>query len=66
MADNNINVFNTEGPLVFLKMRKKNQLISVPTRITQHSQTAIDHIVVSDPCKILQSGVIVYGISDHF
>ena len=71
MADNNIDVLNTEGPLYngfcdFLKMHGLTQLISVPTRITEHSQTAIDHIIVSDTGKILQSGVIVYGISDHF
>jgi len=71
MADNNIDVLNTEGPLYngfcdFLKMHGLTQLISVPTRITEHSQTAIDHIIVSETSKILQSGVIVYGISDHF
>lgn len=71
MADNNIDVLNTNGPLYngfcdFLKMHGLTQLISVPTRITEHSQTAIDHIMVSDTCKIMQSGVIVYGISDHF
>lgn len=70
MADN-IDVLNAEGPLYngfcdFLKMHGLTQLISVPTRITEHSQTAIDHVIVSDPSKILQSGVIVYGISDHF
>ena len=43
-----------------------DQLIVEPTRITPTSRTIIDLILVSDPAKISQSGVIEIGVSDHF
>ena len=43
-----------------------DQLILEPTRITPTSRTIIDMILVSDPAKISQSGVIEIGVSDHF
>ena len=36
-----------------------------PNRICETVQSTIDFILVSDKSKISQSGVIVYGISDH-
>lgn len=70
LGDTNIDFFNENGPLYnalseFLKTFSQ-QLINEPTRISEHSQTAIDLVMVSDKCKILHSGVIVYGVSDHF
>lgn len=41
------------------------QMIVEPTRITPTSQSVIDHILVSDPGKVLSSGVIDCCISDH-
>ena len=43
-----------------------DQLIVEPTRITAKSRTIIDLILVSDPAKISQSGVIEIDVSDHF
>ena len=42
-----------------------SQLIKEPTRITDQSSTLIDLILVSNPDKICNSGVIQSGISDH-
>ena len=42
------------------------QIISRPTRITDHSATLIDHIYTNKILKdVLRSGVITYDISDH-
>jgi len=41
------------------------QLIKDPTRITQHSKTLIDLCITNTPEKIVRSGVIDIGISDH-
>ena len=43
-----------------------DQVIVEPTTITPKSRTIIDLILVSDPAKISQSGVIEIGVSDHF
>ena len=41
------------------------QLIVEPTRVCINKASAIDLILVSDPEKVCQSGVICVGISDH-
>ena len=41
------------------------QLISTPTRITPHTQTLLDVIMVSPNCSVSNSGVIHRPISDH-
>ena len=41
------------------------QLITEPTRVTTNSCTLIDHYITSTPEKIVRSGVIHTGISDH-
>ena len=41
------------------------QLISVPTRITENTATLIDHVLTNSPHKIIQSGVIEMSLSDH-
>ena len=41
------------------------QLIVEPTRVCINTASAIDLILVSDPEKVCQSGVICVGISDH-
>ena len=42
------------------------QLICEPTRICGTTSSIIDLILVSDTKSISQSGVLIYGISDHF
>ena len=41
------------------------QLISVPTRITESTATVIDHVLTNSPHKIIQSGLIEMSLSDH-
>ena len=41
------------------------QLISVPTRITESTATLIDHVLTNSPHKIIQSGVIEMSLSDQ-
>ena len=41
------------------------QLINSPTRITESSNTLIDIIITNMPSRIVTSGVIHIGISDH-
>ena len=41
------------------------QLISVPTRITESTATLIDHVLTNSPHKIIQSDVIEMSLSDH-
>ena len=43
-----------------------NQIIKEPTRVTNTSETLIDHIYVSDDLPVLYSSPIGYSISDHF
>ena len=43
-----------------------NQIIKEPTRVTNTSETLIDHIYVSDDLPVLYSSPIKYSISDHF
>ena len=40
-------------------------VISIPTRITSHSATLIDHIFVNTGAAVTKSGVISEDISDH-
>ena len=43
-----------------------HQLIMEPTRTTtKHTKTLIDHILTNSPEKVIQSGVIEMGLSDH-
>ena len=36
-----------------------------PTRTTDHTKTPTDHILSNSPEKVIQSGVIKVGSSDH-
>ena len=36
-----------------------------PTRTTEHTKTLTDHILTNSPEKVIQSGVIEMGLSDH-
>ena len=39
--------------------------IDLPSRITDHSKTLLDHIYVNDPKHSYKSGVLLCGLSDH-
>ena len=41
------------------------QLISVPTRITESTAILTDHVLTNSPHEIIQSGVIEMSLSDH-
>ena len=41
------------------------QLINEPTTITPNSSTLIDIILSNEPSRILKSGVVHMGLSDH-
>ena len=42
-----------------------HQLIAEPKRTTEHTKTLIDHIFTNLVEKIIQSGIIEMGLSDH-
>ena len=42
-----------------------HQLIREPKRITEHTKTFINHILTNSPEKVIQSGVIDMGLSNH-
>ena len=73
MGDFNCDVSNlTTGNCLLAAFQKLcnlfdlTQIIHDFTRVTSISQSIIDLILVSDCEKVLQSGVIPTGISDHF
>ena len=39
--------------------------IDLPTRITDHSKTLLDHIYVNNPKHSYTSGVLLCDLSDH-
>ena len=41
-------------------------LIRRPTRVTDESQTLIDHIWTNEPHTVFNSGIVSYDLSDHF
>ena len=49
-----------------LNMSGFKQLIHTPTRVTDTSSSAIDHVMCNNMSKIQQYGVIPYGVSDHY
>ena len=42
-----------------------HQVINTPTRITEHSETTIDLIFTNTQQKLVESGVLHLGLSDH-
>ena len=72
LGDFNTNVQNMSdvSPLLnsikhFMQICGLKQLIEEPTRITATSESILDLIIVSDKDKIIQSGVLDIGLSDH-
>ena len=48
-----------------MELCQLTQLINSPTRITNSSQSLLDVAITSTPEKIISSGVLHLGISDH-
>ena len=48
-----------------MKTNGLKQIINNPTRITDTTESLLDHILVNTPNKISQSGVISKGFSDQ-
>ena len=66
----NINLLNHEDPktkhqVKFIKQMKLTQLVAKPTRVTDRSQTLIDHTLTNRLELYNTSGVVEVGISDH-
>ncbi len=62
----------TDNPSCYTKKMKEitdsfnmTQLIKEATRVTENSESLIDHIYTTCPGKITKSGVLHTGISDH-
>ena len=56
---------HTKQLLELCELYNLSQVISEPTRVTQHSETLLDLCLTTTPEKIACSGVIWSGISDH-
>ena len=54
-----------EGYKDILNLYDLTQLISNATRVTENTSTLIDHILVNNNDKFVQSGTITLGLSDH-
>ena len=48
-----------------MELYQLTQLIDSPTRITNSSQSLLDVAITSTPEKIISSGVVHLGTSDH-
>ncbi|MCU7800562.1 MAG: reverse transcriptase family protein [gamma proteobacterium symbiont of Lucinoma myriamae] len=70
MGDINIDI--REGNITNTKWKHEveifdlHQLITVPTRVTAHSETLIDHVYVSKPEHATDAFVPCIAISDHY
>ena len=49
-----------------LELHDLTQMVEVPTRITSHSETLIDHIYASHPHHVYNVSVPVFALSDHY
>ena len=54
-----------EGYKDILNLYDLTQLISNATRVTENTSTLIDHILVNNNDKFVQSGTIALGLGDH-
>lgn len=50
---------------MLLKTEKLSQLITQPTRITNHSKTLLEVVITDNPENIRDSGVLSLSLSDH-
>ena len=49
-----------------VELHSMQQLIKVPTRVTAHSETLIDHIYASKPENVISPFVPYIALSDHY
>ena len=63
--DVNANVTATHDYLRMIESNAFINLITKPTRITQSSQTTIDHILTNDSQSSITPGILIFSISDH-
>jgi len=71
LGDTNIDVNNLNDPISLeycsaLAQSGFENVISLPTRVTDHSQTIIDHIILNPENLNYQSCVLPCDISDHY
>ena len=70
LGDLNFNILNKTGPVRawLLKTEALNfsQLVCSPTRVTDVSETIIDHAYSNEPNNIIKVSVPKYSISDHY
>ena len=58
---------NTENTwLEYMESFGLEQIVKSPTRITDHSETLIDHIYCNNFSNVLSTKVPILGLSDHF
>ena len=60
-----LNLSTTKKLQEIMELYQLTQLIDSPTRITNSSQSLLDVFITSTPEKIISSGVVHLGISDH-
>ena len=73
LGDLNINLINskngnsngTKRYKEFCSLHGLVQLIKEPTRITEKSESLLDHMISSSAKKVSQHGVLSVGVSDH-
>ena len=70
LGDLNFNMLNKTGPVKAWLQKMDNlhlsQLVSSPTRVTDTSETIIDHVYSNFPDNITSITVPHYSISDHY
>ncbi|XP_050392237.1 uncharacterized protein LOC126810913 [Patella vulgata] len=67
-GDLNIDILNHNNCywLDVLDLYNLKQIITSPTRVTSHSSTLFDYVIVSSPNNIIETSVPSYSISDHY
>ena len=70
LGDLNFNILNKTGYVKAWLQKTENlnfsQLVLSPTRVTDSSETIIDHVYSNVPDKIVSVSVPHYSISDHY
>ena len=70
LGDLNFNMLNKTGPVKAWLQKTENlnmsQLVCSPTRVTETSETIIDHVYSNVPDNIVSVSVPHYSISDHY
>ena len=62
----NNNYASRSNYLHMLESNAFSNLITKPTRVTENSQTIIDHLLTNDNESLINPGVLHYKLADHF